>query len=419
MKERKTKKLLSLILATVMSILLIGSSVFADGTTYTAIAAPTGVKFKKVLIMPAETPVPTAGYTFSIAAGTAFAGDPDNGTYEVKAGITDGTYPKVKNDAIFTSGEAKDGTPDPATTTKYSTSKTKDVEIDFGSITFTEPGVYRYVITESPATNQSTSQPYANTAIKDDTKSILMDVYVKNDDSGNLVLGGTTMYKVAAADQETIKPKTDGTFPDKDANKEKTDKFVNEYPTNTVELKKEVTGNQGSKDEWFKFTVTITAPSTTDTTSKIAITGQTPAPSANAATSYTAADMAAKNGVNELALSAFATGYDLYLQDASDVKLQGIPEGCTVSISEANANKYSVTTKVDGTTKATNVTDDAVSVSATVGTKDILITYTNDKDGTIPTGVIVSVAGLLVVGVIAIIGFVFFGTRSRRRYEED
>ena len=100
------------------------------------------------------------------------------------------------------------------------------------------------------------------------------------------------------------------------------------------------------------------------------------------------------------------------------MKLQGIPENCEVSITEANPNKYDISTLIEKSGEA-DVTGTEASVSTTVGTKDITITYTNDKDGTIPTGVIVSVAGLLVVGVIAIIGFVFFGTRSRSRYEED
>ena len=50
---------------------------------------------------------------------------------------------------------------------------------------------------------------------------------------------------------------------------------------------------------------------------------------------------------------------------------------------------------------------------------NVKVGFINDKDGTIPTGVILSVAGLLVVGIIAVIGFVFFGIRSKRRYEED
>ncbi len=45
--------------------------------------------------------------------------------------------------------------------------------------------------------------------------------------------------------------------------------------------------------------------------------------------------------------------------------------------------------------------------------------FTNTREGVIPTGVILSVAGLLVVGIIAVIGFVFFGIRSKRRYDED
>nr|MCR5544107.1 hypothetical protein [Eubacterium sp.] len=58
-------------------------------------------------------------------------------------------------------------------------------------------------------------------------------------------------------------------------------------------------------------------------------------------------------------------------------------------------------------------------VSGTVADTDIKTGFKNVKNGTIPTGIIISLSGLIVVGIIAVIGFVFFGTRSRRRYEED
>ena len=51
--------------------------------------------------------------------------------------------------------------------------------------------------------------------------------------------------------------------------------------------------------------------------------------------------------------------------------------------------------------------------------EDTEIAFTNNREGLIPTGVILSVAGLLVVGIIAVIGFIFFGIRSKRRYDED
>ena len=45
--------------------------------------------------------------------------------------------------------------------------------------------------------------------------------------------------------------------------------------------------------------------------------------------------------------------------------------------------------------------------------------FTNDKHGTIPTGVLLSATGLIVVGLIVVVGVVFFGIRSKKRYEED
>ena len=95
----------------------------------------------------------------------------------------------------------------------------------------------------------------------------------------------------------------------------------------------------------------------------------------------------------------------------------GLLEVCGVSIVEVNKDYTVETSKTVGTDAA------VIGTSATVTEDDIkkpvTVAYTNTKTGTIPTGVILSVAGLLVVGIFAVIGFVFFGLRSKRRYDED
>ena len=47
------------------------------------------------------------------------------------------------------------------------------------------------------------------------------------------------------------------------------------------------------------------------------------------------------------------------------------------------------------------------------------LTFTNTKQGVIPTGIILSAAGLIVVAILVVAGVVFFGVRSRRKYEEE
>lgn len=410
MKTKRTKKLLAFLITTAMAVLLMGTVVYADqatGNKYEPVA-PGNVTFKKVLILPADTPVPTAGFAFEITSGAPM--DIGEGKFDVKPGIFDSGKPSAST-AIYTSGEPKDSSADDAATGDYNSSCTKTVTIDFGDVKFTEPGVYRYIIHEVAAEKDATThEKYSNTAILNG-KDIVMDVYVDNNASGELEILGTTM--ASSNNQSEVIPPADGS-----ALANKTDKIVNSYPTNFVELKKTVTGNQGSKDEWFKFTVYITTPAGTDTSTKINVTGQTPSPAGNDATSYNPDVMEAQNKITDgLALSAFASGYDLYLQHGSDVFLQGIPDGCIVEIVETNANKYTVTSLV----RVTGESDVAgtTSAKATINGKDVVMAFTNEKSGTIPTGVILSVAGLLVVGIFAVIGFVFFGLRSKRRYDED
>ena len=420
MKQRRTKKLLAFILTAAMMVMMISTMVSAastSGFTYTPIDGPSNLKLKKVIILPNETPVPEAGFAFEVAAGTAVA--PTDTAYGIKPGIITGGKPSVA-DATFTFNETKDTTPDAATTTKYDTSCTKEVAIDFTGVQFTEPGVYRYIITEVDAVKDATSgAKYSNTAIAKDNP-IVMDVYVVDkvdSTTGDKILeiAGTTM--VHADNEANVVPTKDGNDP---AAADKTDKFVNEYPTSTLELTKTVTGNQGSKDQWFEFTITVTDPTgeTIDENLDIQISGQTKEPAANDATSYTAAQMKTQNNVSTIKWSALKAGYKIYLQNGDDVTIHGIPEGAKVDITEVNLD-YSVTTSVtEGS--GTAVTGNTAAISTiTIADKDFLVEYTNNKEGIIPTGVLLSATPWIILGIVLIAGIVFFAIRSKKKYEDE
>ena len=413
MKSRRTRKLLALLVTAAMSILMISTFVSAAGFTYAAIDGPADLKFKKVIILPQDTAVPEAGFAFEISAGTAIPATDD--TFEIKPGIVTAAGKPSAGEAIFTYDEPKDATADSATNTEYNSSCTKEVAVDFTGVQFTEPGVYRYIIEEVAAEKDSSTQtPYPNTAIATDS-DIIMDVYVI-DDNGTLEIENITM--VHSVDESTVVPKKDKSYP---AAGDKTNKFVNEYPTNFLELNKIVTGSQGSKDQWFEFTIKLTPPTgkTIDSNLLIQLVDQIRKPTGNAATTYTAAQMEAQNDKDTVTWGQLssADGYKVYLQNGTKVKLQGIPDGCSFEIVEDEKDYDVGTSTVIGTADA--VTTTTHTATGNMGTYDATVTFTNTKDGLIPTGVIISAAGLLVVGVIAVIGFVFFGTRSRRRYEED
>ena len=199
----------------------------------------------------------------------------------------------------------------------------------------------------------------------------------------------------------------------------KSNKFTNTYPTNTLKLTKTVTGNQGSKDKYFKFTVKVESSSIVDT-AHYAISGLDNPATINSATKYSdLSNNAPNNGGGYLTGAQLKAGYDIYLQDDDDVVIYGIPIGANYTITE-DQEEYTPSWVITRDTSTTPVDSDNSNVASENSfPTNTIVSFTNEKTGVIPTGVIVSAAGLLVVGVIAIIGFVFFGTRSKRRYEED
>ncbi len=404
MKTKRTKKLLAFLITTAMAMMMMSSFVYADEFTYTPKAAPTGVTFDKVLALPADSPIPDVGFAFAVSTNDVTEVAATEDTFGIKKGIDTPTISNV----TFSSSDTKDNPVDSRATAKgarYNSSCTKEVSVDFGNITFPEPGVYRYKITETAATG------YANVAVGYDT-FVYMDVFVPDESTATeKKLGDPQVIFVRPSGTSGAVPTTAGAYPTGDT---KTDAFVNTYPTNTLSVGKEVAGNQGSKDQFFGFTITLTAPAseTIDDNVILNVVGQTKQPVGNAATKYT--DMSS-NDVDTLTWAQLSAGYTIYLQHGETVEIQGIPDGCSATIVEDNEDYTVSTEKTVGTTKTTGT---SATVSANI-TSDVSVDYTNTKNGTIPTGIIISVAGLLIVGIIAVIGFVFFGTRSKRRYEED
>lgn len=114
--------------------------------------------------------------------------------------------------------------------------------VDLSKITFSEPGVYRYKITENSSEEKG---------IRVDEKKKYLDVYVESDTNGKLSIAGYVLHS-----SQVMQPKGDSlgsNNPD-----EKNTGFENEYDTGDLVLEKKVTGNQGFRDQYFKFHIDIT-----------------------------------------------------------------------------------------------------------------------------------------------------------------
>nr|MCR5103788.1 hypothetical protein [Eubacterium sp.] len=426
------KRICTLMTAVVMSMSLV-TPVHA-ATTYTPVAG-TSCNFNKYLIMDAGDNVPNATFGFTVASGDAI--NATDTTMEVLSGImvTEGgkTYPSI-TDVTFTPGDptaTSAGTNvdvaraasdrkaglTAATGVQLETGEkyaTQNATVDFSKISFSEPGIYRYIITES------TSETNAAAGIMHDNDvDRVLDVYVTDDGTGKLTVSGYVMHKdagvvTAGADKGSGDAAQDGT-----ALADKTDGFTNEYSSKDLKIEKEVTGNQASRDKYFEFTVTCTEVADTakfsvslaDDNDDNTNDGNADATSGAAKNGGTIAENAGKNNLTEVTGAQLKAGQKFYLQHGQSIVIRGLAPNVSYEVTE-NAEDYKSAAKADCTNSGVIGTVAGDNKMATAG-------FTNTRNGIIPTGILLSATGLIVLGLIVVAGIVFFAIRSRKKYDEE
>ena len=384
-----------------MAMLLNGTTVFAAGTNYTGVAGTT-TTFDKYLVMDTQANIPNASFSYSITPGTPKSYSVGEKKFEILAGIGTPTMAGVdssatntiafkQSDTITATGTAiaGDQVKDLATTQKY---VKKTATLDFSGITFTEPGVYRYVITETGD----------NLGITNDTNmKRILDVYVI-DNAGELEIASYVLH----ATESVLKMGDDSGTVEIEASEMKSQGFTNVYDTSDLTFKKEVAGNQASRDKYFKFTVNITGavPGTVYT---VDIDNADATSNTNAAT---ITENAGKSNVNSMTVENDGTiSQDFYLQHGQEIKIQGIAKG----------TKYNVTeNKEDYKSEAAVVTGYTDGVSGTIESADLKTSYKNTRDGVIPTGVIMTVAPFAAVTLLGAVGMVTIKMRKKEDDEE-
>lgn len=428
-KGKKFRKLTALAATAAMSVMMM-SSFASAATTYTPVSG-TSCNFNKYLIMDAGDTVPNATFSFTVAPGAAISADTSNNdVMEVMAGV--GT-PTIANVSFSPSDTTATDTTDLVDIQRTNAQRggsagdtvqldsgekfaTKQATVDFSGVTFNEPGIYRYIITETADT------AHADAGIVHDTDvDRVLDVYVTDDGTGTLVVSGYVLHtdvdNVAIGSSMGSADVTAAG----DALDDKTDGFTNEYTTKDLKVEKEVAGNQASRDKYFELTVKCTDVADTDSfvvslaadSDDTTNDGNADATSGAAKTGGTIAANAEKTNPTVVTGAQLKSddGVKFYLQHGQSVVVRGLPLNASYTVTE-NAEDYSSATKSGDTNSGVIGTVAGANKMAVAG-------FTNTRAGVIPTGVILSVAGLLVVGIIAVIGFVFFGIRSKKRYDED
>ena len=461
------KKVGIVCIATTMAIMPVSSVL---GASYTAIQMPSDKipTINKYLIMDKGDSVPNVSFAFSVTAGTAIpaqteawiynsteyateaaaqaAGGDTNtithreATMAVLAGPTSNGKPSIANIAfqngattydtaqagdvdVARDNAARTGTssspaPDAVTFTaneeKYAKST---VAMDFTGVTFPEPGIYRYVITETADTN------IAATGITNDTDTDrILDVYVVDDGNGTLTVSDCVLHTNATTvPANSTNGSAGGTLADK------TDGFTNEVSgTKDLVFKKEVSGNQASKDKYFKFTVTIgnlvagntyTVSIADDNDSNTTDGSADASPVATAATDATYTNMTNPT-VLSVATGATSITQDFYLQHGQSIAIRGLPQNATYSVTETPEDYKSTPATVTGHTDQTATDSTNTTIGAVAGTNKVVKTsYTNTRNGTIPTGIISTIWGGILILAIGIAGFIIAMKAKRKKIQ--
>lgn len=407
-----------------MAMLLNGTTVFAAETNYgTTIEGTKTTTFDKYLVMDKQANVPNATFSYAVKAGNAKAYDVNGKKFQVLAGVDAGKITMAgvgegaeANKIVFKQGDnsdTHDATKDAyvkdldSAKQKYAM---KTAKLDLSAVTFKEPGVYRYIITES-GTNQAITNDADLTRV--------LDVYVNDasttDTDGKLTkkltIAGYVLHS-NADDEPDVAAGEDfgsaGSYTDK-----KSQGFTNSYDTSDLTLRKQVTGNQASRDKYFEFTLNIDNAQP-NTKYAVVIDDADVKSQANAATIDANA-----NQVNVTSITTDENGkatQKFYLQHRQQVTVQGIAKDTTYALTE-NTEDYKSTANTAASSVVTIKTGtDSAEVNGTIASKDLTTGYLNTRDGVIPTGVIMTVAPFAAVTLLGAAGMV---TIKMRKKEDD
>lgn len=397
----------------------------AAGTNYGAtIEGTKTTTFDKFLVMDTQANVPNATFTYAVTAGNAKAYDVAGKKFQVLAGVDAdkvtmagvGAADAAANSIVFKQGDGSDThdttkdayVKDLAAGKKYAL---KTATLDFSKIQFTEPGVYRYIITEA-----GTNQGITNDA--DITR--VLDVYV-NDASADVDGAFTKKLTIAGY----VLHSNENDEPDVAAGADfgstgayvatKSQGFTNSYDTSDLTLRKQVTGNQASRDKYFEFTLNIAAAQP-NTKYDVVIDDADATSKTNAATIEA---NAGKTNVTSITTDgAGKATQKFYLQHGQQITVQGLAKDTTYAVTENTEDYKSTANTKDTPVVDTKADTEAAPVDGTIVSTDLTTGFLNTRDGVIPTGVIMAVAPFAVVTILGGAGVVTMVMKRNNKEDE-
>lgn len=403
---------------------------------------------------------PAITYTYTVTPGEAKSVTDATTDHTSGAAVTVSTLPGITTGVKVNGGTAGTATSAVGTlewtnadildASAAGTANCKAFTLDFSGVVFTQPGVYRYLITEA-ASEYTTSGVTETTG----THTRYLDVYVMRSDvydTAEITSEDWRIYGyVCVIENEDITPDGDTTT----AGAVKTNGFVaatndgtavkaDEYHTYNLTVGKTLTGDATMNSHKFPFDVAWTADSATGTfqfaveESNAAVTKTAQAATTSVGGTDVAANTLYKVGDADAVGTADKDGSPS-IANGGTVKYIGIPTGSTVAVTETN--------NVTGTTYATTAKDGEADVTltgngATISTDgktatmpqgatatytqteapaadtNVAIQFTNTLSLISPTGYVVRFApyALMLIGGIALL---IVAKKHRKHTEED
>ena len=382
---KKHARFLTTLLAAALLVAAALPSAFAF--KYTAVEG-TSTTFDKYLVMDVDANVPNATFAFTVAPGTAIAATEDS--VAVLAGIGAPTIAEV---TFAPTDSTTAGLPsDTDTATAGQQYATQTAKVDFSGISFTEPGIYRYIVTETATTNQGVTNDVSATRT--------LDVYVTDNDGAlevsSYVLHTGTDAPAAGTDKGSADVSNTG-----DKLGDKSAGYTNTYDTSNLTFSKTVSGNQASRDKYFAFTVTIRG-AVAGTVYDVDLTKADVNISANPNDATTCIGNAVTQPQRLTVPAGGTVTQVFYLQHGQEITIKGLAKGTEYAVTE-NPEDYKQTAP-----------DNA---SGTIVSEDVTAAFTNTRSGVIPTGVLLTVAPFAAIMAIGAVGILVMVGKKRKRAE--
>jgi pilin isopeptide linkage protein len=271
---------------------------------------------------------------------------------------------------------------------KYALKKTeitKDVYFDFTNVEFPTAGVYRYNVYEDTSDNFSWMTYDSHDGSEGAVFTV--DVYVLDTENA------MNIQSYVVYDNDEKEPL----------------EFYNEWNCGDLQIKKVVPEGKGNTNAAFNFKLTIPAPGDTIDLPE---------------GGYINASVKSSTGsvVTDVTLEVGDDGTEFSLKNGQYLEIESLPQGMIYTVEELGATDYTTTVQATddegtlqsaGTTKTYNGTITLAGSSSAEGIADNQVVFTNERNITVDSGIVLNIAPYVVVLILAVGGAVVFFARKK------